>query len=207
MSAELGHGSPSRRRLGAVIVGVLVLLLGAFGIFLWVGGDPEGGTADATALQDAPTLQELADSATDTPKSDDAAPDFSVRTGDGAAFTLSQHLADDGRPVIMNLWASWCFPCRAEMPAIDAFATAHPEVKVVGVAVQDDPVSAAEFADEIGVAYTIGFDEKDEVNDAYRPLGLPATFYISSDGIVVKRQFGGVTEESLAADVAELFGS
>jgi hypothetical protein len=92
------------------------------------------------------------------------------------------------------------------MPAIDAFAAAHPEIRVVGVAVQDDPVAAAAFAGEIGVAYTIGFDDKDEVNDAYRPLGLPATFYISSDGIVVKRQFGGVTEESLAADVAALFG-
>lgn len=207
MSAELGHGSPSRRRLAVALVGFFVLLVGAFGIFIWVGGDTAGVASGDAVLQDAPTLQELADSAADTPQRDDAAPDFSVRTANGTAFTLSQHLAEDGRPVIMNLWASWCLPCRAEMPAIDAFAAAHPEIKVVGVAVQDDPVAAAEFADEIGVAYTIGFDEKDEVNDAYRPLGLPATFYISSDGMVVKRQFGGVNEESLAADVAELFGS
>lgn len=201
---------PSRRsKLGAVgWVGVVVVivLVAALAVAVTRG---DGGSSAATgdgAIAETPNLQDLADIAQDTPESDDAAPDFSVRTHDGGAFTLSKHLAEDGRPVILNLWASWCFPCREEMPAIDRFAAANPDVMVVGVAVQDDAVAAADFADELGVSYTIGFDEKDEVNVAYRPLGLPATFFISSDGIIVKRVFGGVTEESLAQDVAELFG-
>ncbi len=203
--------APPSRRLklgppGWIGVVVVIVLLGGLAVALT--GD-DGGSNAATgdgAIADAPNLQDLAELAQDTPESDDAAPDFSVRTHDGGAFTLSKHLAEDGRPVILNLWASWCFPCREEMPAIDRFAAANPDVMVVGVSVQDDATAAADFADELGVSYTIGFDEKDEVNVEYRPLGLPATFFISSEGIIVKRIFGGVTEESLAQDVAELFG-
>lgn len=187
-----------RWRLAALLIGAVVVVIA--GGWLLFGDDPDAETATGGALDAAPSLADLAASGEDTPQAEDAAPDFSVRTIGGGAFTLSDHLADDGRPVILNLWASWCFPCRAEMPAIDAFAAAHPEVLVVGVSVQDDPVAAEEFVEEIGVAYTIGHDEKNEVNDTYRPLGLPATFLISGDGIIVKRLFGGITEESLQAD-------
>lgn len=184
------------------------VLLAAVGVGAWAIGfgdeQPQAATPQA-ALEDAPSLQDLAEQA-ESPASEDTAPDFSVPTAAGQAFTLSRHLAEDGRPVILNLWASWCFPCRAEMPAIDEFAAAHPDIAVVGVAVQDDVVAAEEFAAELGVTYIIGFDEKDEVNDGYRPLGLPATFFIAADGTVAKRHFGTVTVESLSADVAALFG-
>lgn len=196
---------PNSRRLALGIGGAVVVLVVAA---IWLLSDDapqETAETPQAALDNAPTLQELAEQAP-TPAGDDAAPDFSVITAGGGAFTLSQHLADDGRPVIVNLWASWCLPCREEMPAIDAFAAAHPEVVVVGVAVQDDVVSAERFAEEIGVTYIIGFDEKNEVNDAYRPLGLPATFFIHPDGTIAKRHFGLVTEESLAEDVSQLFG-
>lgn len=188
--------------IGLIVVVVVILVA-------LVTSDPASTASNdpSGALDAVPDLQDLAGVAEDAPRNADAAPDFSVRTHDGGAFTLSKHLEEDGRPVILNLWASWCFPCREEMPAIDAFAAANPEIKVVGVAVQDDAGSAADFADELGVTYTIGFDEKDEVNVEYRPLGLPATFFISSEGIIVKRIFGGVTEDSLGADAAELFGT
>ncbi len=151
-------------------------------------------------------LRDLASAVDDAPTGDDVAPDFSVPTLHGEGFTLSRHLAEDGRPVILNLWASWCFPCREEMPTLDAFQKAHPEVAVVGVAVQDDIVAAERFATEIGVEYTIGFDEKDVVNVEYSPLGLPATFWISSDGAVAKRLFGTLTAESLETDLAVFSG-
>lgn len=196
---------PRRFRLAIVVVALVVAVAGGVFVLLRQGGEQQTAATPGAALDDAPTLQDLAAEA-DSPAGDDPAPDFSVVTADGDAFTLSRHLSEDGRPVILNLWASWCFPCREEMPAIDAFAAGHPEIAVVGIAVQDDIVSAEEFAAEIGVSYIIGFDEKGEVNDAYRPLGLPATFFIAADGTVAKRHFGVVTEESLAEDVAALFG-
>lgn len=134
------------------------------------------------------------------------APDFSVPTADGATFSLDEHLANDGRPVFMNLWASWCFPCRAEMPAIDAASKTHPEIAFIGVSVKDTRQDADTFLAEIGVSYTIGFDENNTVDDEYRPLGLPASYIISSEGVILERIFGEVTEDSLREKFATHFG-
>lgn len=134
----------------------------------------------------------------------EAAPDFSIELLDGTTFRLTDHLATDGRPVVLNLWASWCGPCRAEMPALDAAATAHPEVFFLGVAVDDDPVAAADFADEIGVGYALAIDEADRVGRRYPSPGLPATFLISADRSIIRTVFGAVDESDLEALIAEL---
>jgi len=133
------------------------------------------------------------------------APIFAVETMDGA-FSLSEHLANDGRPVFLNLWASWCFPCREEMPDIDRAAMAHPDVEFIGVAVQDRREDAEAFAEEIGVSYLLGFDEDGSVDGAYAPLGLPASYIISADGTILERILGKVTEEDLAEKLDEYFG-
>ena len=92
------------------------------------------------------------------------------------------------------------------MPAIDAAAIAHPEVAFIGVAVQDSETGATEFAEEIGVSYSLGFDDDAEVENAYNPLGLPASYIISGEGVIVERIFGKVTEQDLAEKFAEYFG-
>lgn len=134
------------------------------------------------------------------------APIFAVTTQDGSVFSLSEHLATDGRPVFLNLWASWCFPCREEMPAIDRAAAQHPDIEFVGVAVQDNEADATAFVEEIGVSYLLGFDADGEVEDAYAPLGLPASYLISGEGVIVERIFGKVTEDDLAEKFVEHFG-
>ena len=134
------------------------------------------------------------------------APIFTVTTQDGTVFSLSGHLATDGRPVFLNLWASWCFPCREEMPAIDRAAAQNPDVEFVGVAVQDNEADATAFAEEIGVSYLLGFDADGDVEDSYSPLGLPASYLISGEGVIVERIFGKVTEDDLAEKFAEHFG-
>lgn len=134
------------------------------------------------------------------------APDFAVPTADGGTFNLDAHLASDGRPVFLNLWASWCFPCREEMPAINAASKLNPDVAFVGVSVQDTTGEAQAFLDEVKVDYTVGFDEDNIVDNEYRPLGLPASYIISSDGVILERIFGKVTEQDLAEKFAEHFG-
>ena len=140
------------------------------------------------------------------PQDAEIAPSFSIPTDDGGEFSLSEHIANDGRPIFLNLWASWCFPCREEMPAIDASSNAFPDVAFIGVSVQDNRSDAEDFAEEIGVTYLLGFDEDNSVDDAYKPLGLPASYLISGDGIIVEKIFGRVTEEDLAAKFAAHFG-
>ena len=144
--------------------------------------------------------------ATSTPNQEtEIAPTFSVETSDGGNFTLTEHIANDGRPIFLNLWASWCFPCREEMPAIERSSQEFPGIAFVGVSVQDSRTDAQNFVDEIGVTYLIGFDDEDDVDDAYKPLGLPASYIISGDGVIVERIFGKVTEEDLAAKFAAHF--
>jgi thiol-disulfide isomerase/thioredoxin len=187
-----------RRRLLPWAVGLAVVVLGVT-VMLAFTGDDDATSEDATApaagaTADTPANARLpisAGLATDEP-----APDFDADVFDGSPFRLSDHQAADGRPVLLNLWASWCFPCREEMPAIDAVAARHPEVMFIGVAVEDDPVEAERFADEIGVSYLLAIDETGAVSQKYPALGLPATFLISEDGRVIAKLFGGASEET-----------
>ena len=151
------------------------------------------------------STSEIGPSGSTVPSKLEIAPSFSVPTSDGGEFSLSEHIANDGRPIFLNLWASWCFPCREEMPAIDRSAQEFPDVAFLGVSVQDSRSDAEAFAEEIGVTYLLGFDEENEVDSAYKPLGLPASYLISGDGVIVERIFGKVTEEDLAEKFATHF--
>lgn len=135
------------------------------------------------------------------------APTFSVPTNDGGEFSLAEHITEDGRPIFLNLWASWCFPCREEMPAIDRSAKAFPGVTFLGISVQDARSDAEGFVEEVNVTYLIGFDDQSDVDDSYKPLGLPASYLISGEGVIVERIFGKVTEEDLANKFEQHFGS
>lgn len=136
----------------------------------------------------------------------DQAPDFTVPTIDGASFALYDHLTSSGEPVLLNLWASWCLPCRAEMPALNDAAARHPNVEFVGVAVQDDPVAAENFAKEIGVGYTIGFDNREEVYTSYETFGLPMTYIISGQGVILEVIIGEVDGARIDTALATWFG-
>lgn len=133
----------------------------------------------------------------------EVAPAFSLELFDGGDFDLSTHLADDQRPVVLNLWASWCIPCREEMPDIDAVAQHRPEVLFVGVAVQDSETAARAFADEVDVGYPLGHDSDGMVLEEYPILGLPATFFITADGLIAEQFFGQLDETTLEELIVE----
>lgn len=122
------------------------------------------------------------------------APDFTVELLDGGTWSLSDHLGD-GR-VVVNLWASWCLPCRVEMPDIDRFAAENPDITVIGVAVQDREEASRNFAAEVGVTYPLGFGNP-AFEAAYPWIGLPVTWVISPDGVVTALHNGIVTFDSL----------
>lgn len=129
------------------------------------------------------------------------APDFTVRLIGGGSFDLSEHLRDDGRPLVLNLWASWCLPCREEIPEIDAFATSHPEVQVLGVSVEDTEAGSVAFAEDLSPGYPLALGSPD-FEAAYPHIGLPATYVIASDGVVTAIYNGIVDQERLESLVA-----
>lgn len=132
-----------------------------------------------------------------------AAPDFGLTLFDGTDFTLSSHLANDARPIVLNLWASWCVPCRIEMPAIDAVANRRPDIFFLGIAVQDTEAAARAFADEVGVGYSLGYDVDGTILEKYPILGLPATWIIAGDGTVAAQFFGQLDEGTLTELIEE----
>ena len=123
--------------------------------------------------------------------------DFRFEVFDGSTFSLAEHFADDGRPVVLNFWASWCPPCRAEMPDFDQVAQAHPEVKFIGVAVDDVESNAREFAAEIGVSYLLGFDPTGQAHLTLPFVALPTTWIIDGDGVIVHKVQGVMTADLL----------
>lgn len=129
------------------------------------------------------------------------APDFTVEIIGGGTFTLSDHLASDGRPLVLNLWASWCVPCRVEMPEISAFSTERADVRVLGVAVQDSETSAIDFAHEIGASYPLALGTP-AFEEAYPVVGLPVTFVIGSSGRV-EQVFNGVLDREVLAELVD----
>lgn len=121
------------------------------------------------------------------------APDFTVEVIDGGTFTLSEAR---GQPVVLNFWASWCGPCRTEIPAISAYAESHPDITVVGVSYNDVEQAARNFADEIGAGYPLALGTP-AIEDAYPTLGLPATYIIDENGVVSNIHNGIVNQDTL----------
>jgi len=133
----------------------------------------------------------------------ESAPDFTVDLLDGGSFSLSDHIADDGRPLIVNLWASWCVPCREEMPDLSAFAEENPDIAIVGVAVDDRLQDAQAFGAEIDPVYPLAFGD-DAFDEAYPHFGLPVTYFLDEDGVVTEVFNGILTPARLVELTADI---
>jgi thiol-disulfide isomerase/thioredoxin len=181
-------------RLGALSALAAILVIGGVLIF-GSGGSTPDTTVGRGAAMTVPPLPAAA-------RGEGAAPDFSLDLFDGSRFVLANHLEEDGRPVILNFWASWCPPCREEMPDLQAAAGAHPEVLILGVATDDDPLAAERFVEENGISYPTGFDEAERVARRYPSPALPSTYVISGDGMLVQTAFGRLTAEDIETLIA-----
>lgn len=187
-----------RRHWGTGVLTAIAVGLVVFGVMLF--SDRGSGGEPAAASSTRPPAE-----TTLAPPGAPAA-DFSLTLFDGTVFDLGEHLATDGRPVFLNFWASWCPPCRQEMPDISSAAAATPGVQFLGIAVSDDPAAAEAYAGEIDVAYPLGADITGVIDARYPSPGLPATFLISGDGQIVGTYFGLMAPEVIDRLVADLLG-
>jgi cytochrome c biogenesis protein CcmG/thiol:disulfide interchange protein DsbE len=119
-----------------------------------------------------------------------------------------------GRVVVVNFWASWCVPCREEMPAIEqasqAYAEAGRPVTVIGVDASDVRSEAARFLGEVGVTYPTVYDQqglRGGVAASWSVTALPQTWFVARDGSRAGRIAGRLTVDKLRAKVDELLAS
>ena len=132
------------------------------------------------------------------------APDFLLETEDGT-IRLSDFR---GQTVIVNFWASWCAPCRFEMPELQAlYEERLPDGDLTIIAIDfsasDTREAALDFANEIGITFPVAFDTPDsDVAARYGVRGLPATFFVDGEGIVRAMNLGPVFGDILPEGVA-----
>ena len=179
------------------IVATVIALLGLSIPFTW-GGHDDASSEPITA----PLLDPVAAHASSAPEEfeqGDAAAcmanakpatDFTLPGLDGKAVKLSAY---KGKVVLLNFWATWCGPCKAEIPGFVELQTQYKnDLVIVGLSVDDPADKAKAFADQYKVNYPIVLGlGHDDIQDAYGPIyGIPASFLISRDGKVCKRHLG-----------------
>ncbi len=112
------------------------------------------------------------------------APDFELEQLGGDVSRLTDFR---GSPVVLNFWATWCRPCREEIPQLVAEYAKHKDdgLLVIGLNLQEGRDLISPFAEERGIDYPILIDRDGDVGDAYRLLGLPTTYFIDANGVIV----------------------
>jgi peroxiredoxin len=178
-----------RLRLEWIAVIVLVALLG--GGWIYLSRDDAPGQIAVPAAQ-APFVGNLA-------------PDFTLETFDGQTITLADYANDRGMPVVLNFWATWCPPCRVEMPFFErASQTYDGQVAILGVNQVEQAKTIEEFARRNGLTYPLLADTEMKVNNLYAVLNLPTTLFIDRNGVVREILIGTISQAVLEDRIEEL---
>ena len=126
------------------------------------------------------------------------APDFTLPALTGEPVTLSDWR---GQTVLLKFWASWCAPCRVEMPLLQATYEAYSDEGLVVLAVnlEEEKRRVAAFVEDLGLLVPVLLDEKADVGTLYRVRGAPTTYFIDRDGVIRQRHVGPLTTDMLAS--------
>jgi len=173
-------------------------------------GDPEDGGGDI--VSDPTQEEETAGSAETTPSDGEQeeatiAPDFSVLDADGNSVKLSDLR---GKPVVLNFWASWCPPCKSEMPGFEnVFSEVGGDIHFMMVCLVDGTretiETGAEFIAGSGFTFPVYFDVGQEAANKYGIWSIPTTYFIDADGYFTAGAEGAISEETLRMGI-EMFG-
>lgn len=180
MMSSNPNSLPLSKRLWELL-SIAILIAGA--AWIWISaGTFEGSTGGSIPA----------------PKEGFLAPDFSLQAATGEAYRLSDLR---GQVVLVNIWASWCSPCRQEMPAMQAAYETYKDsgftILAVNATHQDSQTQASLLATELGLTFPILYDTEGEVSRKYQVHALPSSFFVDREGRIHEVVIGGPMAESL----------
>ena len=197
-----------RRGIPREILAAILIVALAIGAAVVLSGRPARSGRSSAESPDPASFQQPTTSAGNGPALavGEKAPDFTLKALDGQDVTLS---ALQGQPVLINFWASWCAPCRVEMPDLVRAYEAHKAngfvVLAINMTFQDSLADAQSFAKEFHMTFPVLLDETGEVaRDRYRLRGLPMSFFVDRNGIIVRRQIGAMSSKQIGTFVGEI---
>lgn len=177
----------NQQRVMLLVVGLACLLSAAALVF--AAGLPDRaaftGVVDADGTRFAPEIGA-------------SAPPFTTVLDDGSTFDLATRR---GQTVVLNFWATWCGPCRIEMPELEALQQAYGErgLVVVGVNTGEALEEVLDWRDNYALSFPLALDPTGEIGALYAVRGQPQTFVIAPDGEIVQIYFGPATRSMLEA--------
>ena len=130
------------------------------------------------------------------------APDFELDSTAGGKVKLSNF---KGKAVILNFWATWCPPCKEEMPLFEnAYRSESDKVVVIGVNLQESEENVRDFIKKFGISFPTLLDPNSEVKELYNVFTQPVTYFIDKEGKIIDKKFGPLTDKEISEKVDKL---
>ncbi len=109
------------------------------------------------------------------------------------------------KAIILNFWATWCPPCKQEMPLLQKYYSIYKnEIEIIAVNMQEDPVLVKDWINDFGITYTVLLDPSEQAKSLYNIYAKPTTYFIDKNGIIRAKKLGQLTEDELSANIREI---
>lgn len=128
-------------------------------------------------------------------------PEAVVPNVDGGRIDLAAYR---GRPVLINLWATWCGPCRREMPALERLSKEQAGLTVIAIDQREDPAVVRSYVKRFGVTFAVGIDDRQQLGTDLHLIGLPSSFFVDGSGVIRDAVDGEMTYDVMTAKARAL---
>ncbi|HEU0169197.1 MAG TPA: TlpA disulfide reductase family protein [Chloroflexota bacterium] len=129
------------------------------------------------------------------------APEFQLGSLAGPERSLADYR---GHPIVLNFWATWCEPCKEEMPALQSAAASRKDLVILGIDNVEPAVRVKPFVEQYGITFPILLDQDGSVIEQYRIIGMPTSFFVDRAGVLRASYQGALTPDVLSQDLTAI---